>query len=122
MALLVAGIGIMNVMLMQVIERTREIGIRRAVGARRSAIALQFIMETLVQSVVGTLLGILLGLAASYGFCLVVNWTPHVRRKPSCWPRCSAPWSGWLSASFPRSTPRGSNPWTACGTSSAEFD
>jgi putative ABC transport system permease protein len=78
-ALLVAGIGIMNVMLMQVIERTREIGIRRAVGARRSAIAWQFIMETLVQSVIGTVLGIILGLAASYGFCWVVKWQPHIK-------------------------------------------
>jgi putative ABC transport system permease protein len=77
-ALLVAGIGIMNVMLMQVIERTREIGIRRAVGARRSAIALQFIAETLVQSIAGTLLGVALGLAAPYGFCWAVHWTPHV--------------------------------------------
>lgn len=78
-ALLVAGIGIMNVMLMQVIERTREIGIRRAVGARRSAIALQFIMETLAQAIIGTVLGIGLGLLASYGFCLVVHWTPHIK-------------------------------------------
>jgi ABC-type antimicrobial peptide transport system permease subunit len=78
-ALLVAGIGIMNVMLMQVIERTREIGIRRAVGARRSAIALQFIVETLVQSLIGTALGVALGLAASYGFCWAVHWEPHIR-------------------------------------------
>jgi putative ABC transport system permease protein len=78
-ALLVAGIGIMNVMLMQVIERTREIGIRRAVGARRSAIALQFIMETVAQSLIGTVLGVVLGLAASYGFCWFVKWEPHIR-------------------------------------------
>lgn len=78
-ALLVAGIGIMNVMLMQVIERTREIGIRRAVGARRSAIALQFISETLLQSLIGTVLGIALGLTASYAFCWIVHWEPHIR-------------------------------------------
>jgi hypothetical protein len=78
-ALLVAGIGIMNVMLMQVIERTREIGVRRAVGARRSAIVLQFITEAMGQALVGTALGILLGLAASHGFCWIVKWQVHVR-------------------------------------------
>ncbi|HES58457.1 MAG TPA: FtsX-like permease family protein, partial [Firmicutes bacterium] len=73
-ALLVAGIGIMNVMLMQVIERTREIGVRRATGARRRDIWLQFFWEAVSQSVWGAVLGCLLGIVAAWIFCLIVDW------------------------------------------------
>ncbi|MDP7245940.1 MAG: ABC transporter permease [Planctomycetota bacterium] len=62
-SLLVGGIGIMNVMLATVTERTREIGIRRALGARRYHIMLQFLVETVVLSVGGGILGILLGVS-----------------------------------------------------------
>ncbi|MDA7951288.1 MAG: ABC transporter permease [Pirellulaceae bacterium] len=61
-SLLVGGIGIMNIMLATVTERTREIGIRRALGAKRKDIIRQFLVETVVLSVVGGLVGILLGL------------------------------------------------------------
>jgi putative ABC transport system permease protein len=61
-SLLVGGIGIMNVMLATVTERTREIGIRRALGAKRRHIVTQFLVETVVLSVGGGLLGIALGL------------------------------------------------------------
>jgi len=77
-ALLVAGTGIMNVMLMQVIARTREIGVRRAVGARRRDILWQFIAEALVQTVVGAAVGTVLGIAGSIGFCLLVKWQPYI--------------------------------------------
>ncbi len=62
-SLLVGGIGIMNIMLASVVERTREIGIRRSIGARRSQIITQFLIEAAVLSLTGGLVGILLGLA-----------------------------------------------------------
>jgi putative ABC transport system permease protein len=61
-SLLVGGIGIMNIMLASVIERTREIGIRRAIGAKRKQIIVQFLVETLVLATIGGLIGIAIGL------------------------------------------------------------
>ena len=61
-SLVVGGIGIMNIMLATVTERTREIGIRRALGAKRRDIARQFLVETVVLSIVGGLIGVVVGL------------------------------------------------------------
>ncbi len=66
-SLLVGGIGIMNIMLANVTERTREIGIRRALGATRNAITLQFLVECSVLSVLGGLVGVALGVGGSLG-------------------------------------------------------
>jgi len=74
-SLLVGGIGIMNVMLATVTERTREIGIRRALGAKRRHIIMQFLVEAVVLSVGGGLLGILLGLAIPW----FVEWYADLR-------------------------------------------
>lgn len=78
-SLLVGGIGIMNIMLATVMERTREIGIRRAIGARKKDIMSQFVIEAVAISITGGLIGVLLGLGLSLGIALFTNVTTFVR-------------------------------------------
>jgi putative ABC transport system permease protein len=75
-SLLVGGIGIANIMLVSVRERTREIGVRRAVGAKRRHILVQFLLEAVVISLLGGLIGLLLGVAIVYGSRLVLPGLP----------------------------------------------
>jgi len=73
-SLLVGGIGIMNIMLVSVTERTREIGIRMAIGARSSAVRSQFLIESIVLSLTGGMVGIILGVAFSLAIPAFLGW------------------------------------------------
>jgi putative ABC transport system permease protein len=100
-SLLVGGIGIMNIMLASVTERTREIGIRRALGAKRRDITVQFLVEAVTLTTVGGLLGIAIGLAVPWAVRRVLGFTTIVTAPTLVLPFVMAVVVGLLSGLYP---------------------
>ena len=118
-SLLVGGIGIMNIMLASVMERTREIGVRRAVGATRKDVIRQFLVETTLITVSGGLAGVVVGIVLSQLVAYLAGWSTVVTVTSVVVACASRSRSALSLASIPRRAPRGSILSMPCTMSNA---
>ena len=109
-SLIVGGIGIMNIMLVSVTERTREIGVRKALGAKRSTISTQFFMETIVIGQFGSILGIILGVLTGFAFAKIFEFDFSLPWSAIIWATIITFIVAVIAGSYPASKAAGLDP------------